>query len=56
MKTHITMFKYCDANGHIRCVIAGHFKAEFEQLGFVDHINKVKAPVKRRRKAKKDAE
>lgn len=49
------MFKYCDANGYLRCVIAGQFKAEFEQLGFVDHIDKVKAPARRTRKAKKDA-
>lgn len=50
------MFKYCAKNGYIKCVISGDQKSEFEKIGFVDHIDKVKAPAKRKTKVKKDAE
>ena len=47
---HITMFKYDRELNDIRCVIAVELKKKFEALGFVDHIDKVKPPVKRTRK------
>jgi len=50
---HITMFKFKKGAEPIRCVIAADFKADFESLGFVDHIDKVKSPKK---KAAKDGD
>lgn len=53
---HISLFKYSKNElGYIQCVIAGKFKEEFEALGFVDHIDKVKKPT-RRKKAVQDGD
>lgn len=44
-----SMLKYADNDqGYIQCVIKARFKADFIELGFVDHIDKVKKPRKQR--------
>ena len=49
---HITMFKYVSASKTVQCVISVESKADFEKLGFVDSVDKVKKPT--RKKAVKD--
>jgi len=52
---HRTMLKYSDNDkGFIQCVIRDDVKSDFESLGFVDHIDKVKKPVKRKKAVKND--
>lgn len=53
---HLSLFKYSTNElGYIQCVIAPKFKEEFEALGFVDSVDKVKKPT-RRKKAVKDGD
>ena len=50
----MTMFKYSVNDlGYFQVTTNSDNKKELEALGFVDHVDKVKAPV--RRKVKKDA-
>lgn len=50
------MFKYSTNElGYIQCVIKSCDKEEYESLGFVDHIDKVKKP-SRRKKVVKDGD
>ena len=49
--THMTMLKYStNEQGYIQIVTNSDNKKELEALGFVDHIDKVKAPIKRKAK------
>ena len=55
----MSMFKYADNDlGYIQVLINSDNKKELESLGFVDQLDKVKAPTKKKTvkaKAKKDA-
>lgn len=54
---HLSVFKYSSSElGYVQCVIRKEFKEEFEKMGFVDHIDKVKKPTTRRKKVKDDSE
>lgn len=55
--THMTMMKYSPDNeqGYFQVVTNSENKKELEGLGFVDHIDKVRAPTKTKGKATKDA-
>jgi len=55
--THMTMFKYSASSelSYYQVVTNSVNKKELEALGFVDHIDKVRAPAKTRNKATKDA-
>lgn len=55
--THMTMFKFSadDELGYFQVVTNSDNKKALEALGFVDHIDKVRAPAKTRAKAKADA-
>lgn len=55
--THMTMLKYSASmeQGYFQVVTNSANKKELESLGFVDHIDKVRAPSKTKTKATKDA-
>ena len=53
---HTSVFKYSSNElGYVQCVIKDVFKEEFAAMGFVDHIDKVKKP-SRRKKVVKDGD
>ena len=50
--THMTMLKYStNEQGYFQVVTNSDNKKELEALGFVDHIDKVKAPAKSKTRA-----
>lgn len=57
--SHISMLKYSQNDlGYIQVVTNAANKKELESIGFVDHVDKVKSPVKKKpvKVVKKDAE
>lgn len=47
---HLSVFKYStNEHGYVQCVIKDCFKEEFAAMGFVDHIDKVKKPTRRKK-------
>lgn len=55
--SHISMFKFSKSEqGHVQVITNSINKKELEDAGFVDHIDKVKAPTKRKPKARPEVE
>ena len=50
---HITMMQRVGAD-IVQCVISEVVKEQFESLGFVDHVDKLEAPKRRRRRKTND--
>lgn len=52
---HITLFKYStNDKGYLQVVTHENNKAELVKAGFVDHVDKVKTPVKKTKRVTKD--
>ena len=50
---HLSLFKFSsNSRGYVQCVIKDEFIEEFKAMGFVDHIDKVKKPTKRKKVVK----
>ena len=48
---HLSMFKYADNdNGFIQCTIKPMYQNDFEALGFVDSVDRLEKPVKKKSK------
>ena len=54
---HLTVLKYStNDRGYVQCVIKDEFIEEFTAMGFVKHIDDVKRPQSKRKKATKDGD
>ena len=52
---HITLFKYStNDKGYLQVVTHEDNKPELVKAGFVDHVDKVKTPVKKTKRVTKD--